>query len=204
MIKRKFTGLLFYFFIFILMQNAFADSESDTERGDKYAPVRGTIQTCFACHGEAGGSVIPTNPILGGQEFYYIYVQLKDFKEGRRASAIMEPLVADIEKEDLKLIAEYFSEQEWVDNKHQSDDGLRNTARKVIDAGQCVACHLGAFNGNSRVPRLANQHAEYLNKTMLDFKNKVRKNSAAKGSLFATFDEEQIKAVADYLAGFKE
>ena len=37
---------------------------------------------------------------------------------------------------------------------------------------------------------------------MLDFKNKVRTNSAAKSSLFATFSEEQIDALADYLAGF--
>ena len=36
---------------------------------------------------------------------------------------------------------------------------------------------------------------------MLDFKNKVRTNSAAKNSLFATFEDEQIDELADYLAG---
>ncbi len=29
------------------------------------------------------------NPILAGQEFYYLYVQLKDFKSGLRKNAVM-------------------------------------------------------------------------------------------------------------------
>ena len=38
---------------------------------------------------------------------------------------------------------------------------------------------------------------------MLDFKNRVRTNSAAKNSLFADTSDEAIDALADYLAGFK-
>ena len=104
----------------------------------------------------------------------------------------------------MQLIAEYFSEQTWPETNFKAKNEQIVTGKKVIDAGQCVACHLGAFNGNSRVPRLANQHSEYLNKTMLDFKNKIRTNSAAKGSLMATFSDEEISAVADYLGGFRE
>ena len=171
---------------------------------DKYAAIKDTLQTCFVCHGENGASTQTTYPILAGQEFYYLYVQLKDMKSGLRESPIMQPLVANLENDTLKLLAEYFSEQKWVNTNFKADPQQIAAGKKVVDAGQCVACHLGAFNGNSRVPRLANQHQEYLNKTMLDFKTKYRKNSPAKGSLFATFSDKEIKAVADYLAGFKE
>ena len=36
---------------------------------------------------------------------------------------------------------------------------------------------------------------------MLEFKNKVRLNSPAKGSLFKSYDDSDIQAMARYLAG---
>jgi cytochrome c553 len=50
------------------------------------------------------------------------------------------------------------------------------------------------------VPRLAGQHPEYLKRTMLDFKNKARTNAPAMVALFATFSEQEIAGLADYLA----
>jgi hypothetical protein len=37
---------------------------------------------------------------------------------------------------------------------------------------------------------------------MLEFKDKIRMNAQAKGSLMATYDESDIGALARYLAGF--
>lgn len=189
----------FFTLVTILLLNFGALAEED-----KYAPVRDKLQTCFVCHGENGMSKFGTFPILAGQQFYYLYVQLKDFKSGLRQNAIMSPLVANIEKEDMKLMAEFFSEQHWTDIGYEVNAKQKAAGQKVVNSGQCVACHLAGFNGNSRIPRLANQHVEYLNKTMLDFKNKVRNNAQPMNSLFATFNEEEIKAVSEYLAGFKE
>ena len=35
-------------------------------------------------------------------------------------------------------------------------------AETATAAGQCVQCHLGGYEGNSRVPRLAGQKVSYL------------------------------------------
>jgi len=112
-------------------------------------------------------------------------------------------MVAGIEKEKMLRIAEYYSNQTWPESGFTADTGDVAAGKKAVTAGQCVACHLGSFKGNSRVPRLAGQHAEYLEKTMLDFKYKRRLNSPSKGALFASFSDEDIKALANYLAGFK-
>src|SRR6185503_17207039 len=48
---------------------------------------------CFACHGENDNSTLPQVPILAGQTARYIYLQLVDFKEGRRVEPQMEPFV---------------------------------------------------------------------------------------------------------------
>lgn len=169
---------------------------------DKYSSIRETLQTCFSCHGENGASTIGTFPILAGQEFYYMYVQLKDMKKGLRASPVMSPIVAGMEKAELKLLAQYFSEQAWPKTDYTIDAKRAGAARSVADAGQCAACHLGTLKGNSRVPRISNQHPEYLKNTMHDFKNNIRKNAPAIATLFKTFDEQEIQDIADYLASF--
>ncbi len=200
--KTRKLKCLILLFASIYSSNVISEENSIAE--DKFASVRDKLQTCFVCHGENGASTQPTYPILAGQEFYYLYVQLKDFKSGLRKNAIMSPLVANIEKQDLRLMAEYFGEQEWQGAEFTASPESISAGKKVVDAGQCVACHLGAFNGNSRIPGLAGQHFEYLNKTMLDFKNKQRNNAQPMNALFSTFSDDEIKAVSQYLAGFKD
>lgn len=170
----------------------------------KYEPVMATIQLCESCHGEGGNSQIAANPVLSGQHFYYTYVQLKDFKAGRRENSIMSPLASTLEKDQMKLIAEYFSKQQWPERDEQElDNATVVMAKKVINAGQCVACHRGGFEGDSRVPRSNGQHLEYLEKTLLDFKTKARNNSPSKGTLMASFSDEELVAVAKYLAALR-
>ena len=178
-------------------------SSSEISEQDKYISVRKTLQTCFTCHGDKGAAPIGTFPILAGQEFYYMYVQLKDMKKGLRASPVMSPIVAGIKKADLKLLAQYFSEQPWPKTDYKIDSKRAKAARLVLSSGQCTVCHLGTLKGNSRVPRLSNQHPEYLKNTMNDFKNNIRKNAPAMVTLFKTFNEQEIQDVADYLGSFK-
>lgn len=166
---------------------------------DKFADVREQIATCVVCHGDGGASTIPQNPILAGQHLHYTYTQLKDFKAGRRASEIMQPMVANMEKSQMLLIAEYFSKQKWPKASRSATTEQKREGQRVVTAGQCVQCHLGGFEGASGVPRVAGQHPEYIEKTMLDFKNKVRLNSAAKNSLMKDFSDQQIKDAAAYI-----
>ena len=66
---------------------------------------------CGACHGVDGNSTIPQNPILAGQTARYLYLQLKDFKEGRRKDPLMSPMAANLSKKDMFDIAAYYSAQ---------------------------------------------------------------------------------------------
>ena len=167
---------------------------------DEFAPVRDTLQTCYACHGERGAAPLPQNPILAGQEYYYLYVQLKDFKSGLRKSDIMGPTVQAFELDQLKLMAKFFSGQTWPNISHAPDPAKVVIAKAAVEAGECVSCHLGDYRGNSRVPRLAGQTPEYLTRTMMDFKSRTRNNAPDKAALLATFSEEDIVSLADYLA----
>jgi cytochrome c553 len=102
----------------------------------------------------------------------------------------------------MKLIAKYFSEQEWPRTGFKGDPAITAKGETATGAGQCVQCHRGGFDGDSRVPRLAGQQREYLFKTLMDFKNKARMNSPSKSSLMNSFEEADIDAMAEYLADF--
>lgn len=158
------------------------------------------LALCTGCHGADGMPGDPSIPIIAGQEFYYLYVQLRDYQAGRRENPVMSGIVAQLgDKEQLKALAQHFAEQKWPSNQVTADDATVTKARQAITAGQCVQCHLGGFEGNSRVPRLAGQQVQYLEQTMLDFKNKVRRNSPAKSSLMKDFADDEIAALARYL-----
>src|SRR5262249_42845890 len=88
---------------------------------DEFAPVRELIHTCPACHGENGASKTPDNPILAGQQYYYLYLQLKDFKSGARASDIMVPLAQPLQPDQMKLLAQFFSKQTWPTIGHEAE-----------------------------------------------------------------------------------
>jgi cytochrome c553 len=181
----------------------YADEHSLLSTSDltEYEPVLAELKQCIACHGANGVTLQPTFPILSGQHFYYLYVQLKDFKSGLRKNNIMSPISAKLSKSQMKLLAKYFSKQEWPAIAFQSSSAAEVKGESATGAGQCVQCHLGGYEGNSRIPRLAGQHPEYLLKTMSDFKHRIRLNSAAKSSLFASYSEGDIKAMSEYLAG---
>lgn len=195
---------------------------------DKYAAIRDKLKSCFGCHGEDGVSADPQIPILAGQHMYYTYVQLKDFRAGRRISPVMSeimtglsaeelrarglraggtkaPVMSDVTdlmtRQEMRAIATFFSEQEWPRSAYRGDPAKTRDGETATVAGQCVQCHRGGYEGDSRIPRLAGQHLEYLRKTMLDFKSKARNNSAAKSSLMGSFSAKDIDAMAEFLAG---
>ena len=195
---------------------------------DEYVAVRDKLEACFACHGKKGISDDPRIPILAGQNMYYTYVQLKDFQAGRRISPVMTEIMtgrtvaelfasgsqsggsdspvmtevaAFLTKEEMRTIATFFSEQPWPSTGYRADPARARMGEVATFAGQCVQCHRGGYEGNSGTPRLAGQHLAYLEKTMGDFKSKARANSAAKSSLMKTYSAEDIKRMAEFLAG---
>jgi len=160
-----------------------------------------TVQ-CLTCHGEDGRPVVEDAPIISGQELYYLFVQLRDFAAGRRESEIMTPIAAELDRKQMEALAKYFSEQQWPSIQAAASDEQRAIGARIGSAGQCPQCHLGGYDGDSRNPRLAGQTAEYLEKTMLDFKYRRRKNAPDKSVLIESFSDEDIAATAHYLAGF--
>lgn len=170
------------------------------ERAAPPAEIAEQVELCISCHGEDGRPVVENAPILFGQEFYYMFVQLRDYAAGRRENEIMTPIAGELDRKQMEAVALYLSEQTWPRIQFSATDQEIAIGQTVGSSGQCPQCHLGGYDGDSRVPRLAGQKADYLAQTMLDFKHRIRRNAPDKSSLMEGFSEDDLTAMANYLA----
>jgi cytochrome c553 len=163
--------------------------------------IREKAQACFACHGPNGNSQNPDYPILAGQSWRYVYIQLKDFKEGRRSNPMMSPLAASLSREDMIALGNFFAAQKPQGIVFNADGARVAAGKKVSDAVLCPMCHLGGFVGQNEIPRVAGQYPQYVKKQLHDFKAKLRTNDAGNmTSVAGTLSEEDIENLSHYIA----
>lgn len=172
-----------------------SETHADAAAGAKKA------EPCAACHGPAGNSPSGAFPILAGQTFRYIYLQLRDFKEGRRTDPVMSPMAKDLERQDMLDLAEYYAAQKPKPIPFRADGARVERGRKKAEEVLCTMCHLGGFKGQNEIPRVAGQWPEYIIKQLKDFKTRTRTNDAGNmTSVARTLSEEDIVDLAHYVA----
>jgi cytochrome c553 len=159
-------------------------------------------QVCDSCHGENGVPVDAAIPNIWGQHQGYLYLQLRDFKRGNRLNEIMKPFVETMEREEMMAYAEYYAKKAWprLQVPSPSPETVKRAEIVAASAGPCTACHQDGYKGDGTQPRTAGQSYEYMKKTMLDFRKKVRLNNSWMTDLLATMPEQDIDALAQYMA----
>jgi cytochrome c553 len=159
---------------------------------------------CATCHGEQGIPINKTTPVIWGQNAGYLFYQLRDFKSGARKNALMEPIAAQLQQEELLPLAEYFSKQKWPNLQQPSaPDDVATKAQKAIASIGCIGCHLDHFQGDGTTARLAGQWQDYLQATMLAFRDKSRGNNPGMSDLMKATSTDDIAALSQYLAGLQ-
>ncbi len=157
-------------------------------------------EICDACHGPNGNAVIPQNPSLAGQSWRYIYIELKDFNEGRRTDPIMTPIAKVLPRDEMIALANWYAAQKPATNQFKMDPAKVDAGRKVADTVLCPMCHGGGFVGQNEVPRVAGQNPEYIKKQLHDFKAKRRTNDGGNMTSVAhTLSDEDIENLAQYI-----
>ena len=182
-------------------------------------PVRGqqiASQICAACHGVDGNSTAPANPRLAQQHSEYLYKQLLDYtvRQGQqrpvRENAIMNGFASQLSDDDKRNVSAWFASQKaqlgTARNKQTLDLGQRiwraGLPEKSLPA--CSGCHNPAGLGIPiQYPRLAAQHAEYVEVTLKDFRQGTRRNNPAMQEIAAKLSDGEIRAVADFIQGLR-
>jgi cytochrome c553 len=172
-----------------------------------------TVTACVPCHG--GGTAAapgsPTFPTLDGQHAAYLEKQLREYKSGKRKSAIMAPVIAAMKKQQISAMSAHFASQTpargTVENPELAARGktLYEEGNRATGVPACVGCHLPNGVGYHRYPRLAGQRQAYTVQQLTEFKTGARTNDRAHvmRALAGRLTDEDIKAVAEYLAGLQ-
>ena len=198
---------------------AYANEEkTDVAKAD---PVKGealytngdaarNIVACVSCHGTAGNSTISQNPKLAGQHAAYLAKQLHNFTETTRNNAVMTTMAKALSPEDIKNVTAYLSTQAPKQDAAKNKD-LVEAGKKIYRAGigginvpACAGCHGPNGSGIPALfPRLAGQHQDYTVAQLNNFRSGARTNSPEMTAIAHRMTDDEIKAVADFVAGLK-
>jgi cbb3-type cytochrome c oxidase subunit III len=168
------------------------------------------ITACIACHGAAGNSAITQNPKLAGQHAAYLKKQLHDFQGPNRNNAIMTMIAKVLSEDEINNIVAYLSAQKQAPGVATNKDTVE-WGKKIYRAGiaeknvpACAGCHSPNGAGiPAQYPRIAGQHPDYAVGQLTNFRTGTRSNSAQMTAVGKRLSDDEMKAVADYIAGLR-
>ncbi len=168
------------------------------------------LPACVSCHGAAGSSTIAANPKLAGQPESYLYKQLVDFTTPNRQQPVMTLYAKMLTDAEKKNVAAYLATQVQKPGAAKNKDTVQ-LGKKIYRGGiaeknvpACASCHGPAGAGNpARYPRIGGQFQDYTVAQLEAFKAHGRKNSSEMTTIAERMSGDEIKAVADYVAGLK-
>lgn len=170
-------------------------------------------QTCVACHGPDGNSTVPNWPKIAGQYENYLEKQLKEFRlgeKGPRYEASMYAMVAALSDQDIADLSAFYASQKQTMGKAKSEyvavgERLYRGGNIQTGVSACMACHGPAGEGNeaAKFPKLAGQHATYIENQLIAFRDGKRKNSpnGMMESISHRMTSDEMKAVSSYIEG---
>jgi cytochrome c553 len=176
-----------------------------------YAPARAAdvaagkekAELCVGCHGDNGISRMENIPSLAAQPDQFIQWQLVFFRAGARKNEQMQPILAQINNDDIRNLGAYFASLTPPKAPAPDDNPDLSEKGKQAAAGRrCASCHTDSYAGTKAVARVAGQREEYLVKALHDYKSGVRSGGgmAAMADVAYPLSEEEIEALAHYLA----
>ena len=168
------------------------------------------LPACVSCHGAGGNSTISVNPKLAGQHEGYLYKQLVNFTTADRNQPVMTTYAKLLTDEEKHNVAAWLSTQAQKPGAAKNKDTVE-LGKKIYRGGiaeksvpACASCHGAAGAGIPvQYPRIGGQHQDYTVAQLNLFKAKGRKNSAEMITIASRMSDEEMKAVADYVAGLK-
>ena len=166
------------------------------------------FDTCAACHGDNGrGASDGSIPAIAGQPEAVIVKQIVDFRYDARFSIRMQHFVDHhhlAAAQDLADVAGYVSRlpPRQVSPASAGPDPLAQS----LFATMCAACHgaRGEGKASARAPRLAGQHAQYLDEQLHDAAEGRRPSMEPDHArVLARLSSDEILALSRYLEGLR-
>lgn len=181
-------------------------SSANAPAKSPYAERFATV--CAACHGANGRSDQPGIPVLAGQHSFYAITQLFMFREGRRDDPGMTAIAKDLSDADMRGFSQYISTLPPVSAPPPAEPADAERMKRgaaLAREFKCVFCHGDDFSGGKQVPRIADQHEDYLRMTLRGFREGKRPGyTMAMTEAVGQVSLEDLDTLAYYVARFRK
>jgi cytochrome c553 len=166
------------------------------------ASIKSVVQTCVACHGPKGWSPMAGSPSLAGQPNVYTQYQLVFMRDGGRKPGVMAAVVKTLTDDHIRELGAYYESLPPPPPAKTGPVADEAKAMALIKPRRCDNCHKEDFAGQGETARLAGQRADYLVKSLKDFRSAERRGRGlgAMMEVSATLKDEDIQTIAAYLA----
>jgi cytochrome c553 len=166
-------------------------ARAQTPAAGNAAAGKAAAAACAACHGEAGISANPATPSLAGQDAQYFAVAIRAYADGSRKDDAMKGPATALDERAARDLAAYYASQQPQSPK------VRRPLSTAELAARCDRCH--GVNGNStdpRLPALAAQRLDYLERVLHAYRTGARKSPAmaAMSEMLTEADVENLAA----------
>jgi len=166
------------------------------------AAGKAKAKICATCHGENGISQTEKIPSLAGQPDQFIQWQLVFFRSGTRKNEQMQPIVEQLNNEDIRNLGAYFASLTPPQAAKDDNPALSKKGEMSAKGRRCASCHTDSYAGTKAVARIAGQREDYLLKALRDYKSGQRSGGAmaAMADVAYPLNDEEIVALAHYLS----
>ncbi len=145
--------------------------------------IASILAVCVTCHGMHGEGSAEGVPRLAGQNVEYLGHALSMFKDGTRASPIMQPIARGLGADEIPELADHFSKEtaplakapgapspeRVLAGEHLAQAGAGNVA-------PCFGCHGPQGEGEgARFPAIAGQPAAFIVNRIHEFQARALK-----------------------------
>jgi cytochrome c553 len=135
---------------------------------------------CTMCHGAQGMS-ISNAPNLAGQYPEVIIKQLHDYRDGKRASSIMQALARNLTDKNVEDLAAYYAYLPKARNAPTTYAGalpaLVRVGAPLRNVAPCISCH-GSVDQKLGAPWLEGMPRDYLVAQLTNFRSGLRANDS--------------------------
>ncbi len=168
-------------------------------------PTLASIALCTGCHGEDGRGGDSQTPIIAGIPDVILEDALFAYIDGARQCEFKPMkcmMIANLSEDEIIESAAHFSAMPYVSAGEDFDAALVD-AGEAVHKKSCAMCHGADGPDDSAAAILHGQRKEYLRYALQLYADGGREQPAAKEKKISALSSEDIEAVLNYYASYR-
>jgi cytochrome c553 len=209
---RPLRGIVWSAMVSLMLSPAITQAQSLTGQARLDSPPHATvIRECQQCHGDHGEGSEKGAPRLAGMNPDYLAHALSMFKDGTRASEVMQPIARTLSDAEMHDLAAFFSTQHppLAEAGKTPLPSLVAAGKQLAMAGNeqgvpaCFSCHGPQGKGNgARYPSIAGEPYAFVVKRLQQFQARAKTGTPKPGSMTEVASKLTAKEIDEAAAFF--